>query len=105
MISQGSGNKTDQPLTVRHWASGFLPTQHAGVRFRSGGDPVLYISNPPGVDAPTRRRMIDAVNQLDQMVEKTFGDPEIYTRITQYEMAYRMQSSVPDLTDLSKESK
>src|SRR5207302_8198161 len=61
MISQGSGNKTDQPLFSRLWGSGFLPTQHQGVRFRSGSDPVLYLSNPPGIDAPTRRRMLDGV--------------------------------------------
>ncbi|MDB6110571.1 MAG: hypothetical protein JWR69_2321 [Pedosphaera sp.] len=105
LISQGSGNKTDQPIFSRLWGSGFLPSQHQGVRFRSGNDPVLYLSNPSGVDAPTRRRMLDAVDQLNQMAKKSFGDPEINTRIAQYEMAYRMQTSVPDLTDLSKEPK
>ena len=105
LISQGSGNKTDQPIFSRLWGSGFLPSQHQGVRFRSGTDPVLYLSNPAGVDAQTRRRMLDAVGQLNQMAEQSFGDPEINTRIAQYEMAYRMQTSVPDLTDLSKESK
>jgi hypothetical protein len=105
MISQGSGNKTDQPIFSRLWGSGFLPSQHQGVRFRSGGDPVLYLSNPPGVDSQSRRRMLDAVSEINQMAEKSFGDPEINTRIAQYEMAYRMQSSVPDLTDLSKEPK
>jgi hypothetical protein len=105
MISQGSGNKTDQPIFSRLWGSGFLPSQHQGVRFRSGGDPVLYLSNPPGVDSQSRRRMLDAVSEIDQMAEKSFGDPEINTRIAQYEMAYRMQTSVPDLTDLSKEPK
>ncbi len=103
MISQGSGNKTDQPLFSRLWGSGFLPTQHQGVRFRSGDDPVLYLSNPPGVDAESRRRMLDGVGQLNQMAAKAFGDPEINTRIAQYEMAYRMQASVPELTDLSNE--
>jgi uncharacterized protein (DUF1501 family) len=104
MISQGSGNKTDQPIFSRLWGSGFLPTQHQGVRFRSGEDPVLYLSNPPGVDAETRRRMLDATGQLNQIAAQAFGDPEINTRIAQYEMAYRMQSSVPELTDLTDES-
>jgi hypothetical protein len=103
MISQGSGNKTDQPIFSRLWGNGFLPSRHQGVRFRGGADPVLYLSNPPGVDANSRRRMLDAERQLNQMAEKTFGDPEINARIAQYEMAYRMQTSVPDLTDLSKE--
>jgi hypothetical protein len=105
MISQGSGNKTDQPLFSRLWGSGFLPTQHQGVRFRSGADPVLYLSDPPGVDPASRRRMLDGVNQLDQMAAQAFGDPEINTRIAQYEMAFRMQTSVPELTDLSRETK
>ncbi len=104
MISQGSGNKTDQPLFSRLWGSGFLPTQHQGVRFRSGADPVLYLSNPPGVDAQARRDMLDAVGELNKLSTNTFGDPEIETRIKQYEMAFRMQTSVPDLTDLSKET-
>jgi hypothetical protein len=103
MISQGSGNKTDQPLSTRYWGSGFLPGQHQGVRFRSQGDPVLYLSNPPGIDDAARRRMLDAVGSLNQMSAQSFGDPEIPARIAQYEMAYRMQASVPDLTDLSKE--
>src|SRR5205823_13393793 len=106
MISQGSGNKTDQPLFSRLWGSGFLPTQHQGVRFRSGtGDPVLYLSNPDGIDAASRRRMLDGLNQLNQLALNSFGDPEINTRIAQYEMAFRMQTSVPDLTDLSQEPK
>ncbi len=105
MISQGSGNKTDQPIFSRLWGSGFLPSQHQGVRFRSGGDPVLYLSNPPGVDAKARRSMLDSVAQLNRMAEKSFGDPEINTRIAQYEMAYQMQTSAPELTDLSKEPK
>jgi uncharacterized protein (DUF1501 family) len=105
MISQGSGNKTDQPIFSRLWGSGFLPTQHQGVRFRAGGDPVLYLSNPPGIDGATRRRMLDGVGQLNRMAAEAFGDPEINTRIAQYEMAYRMQASVPELTELSGESK
>jgi uncharacterized protein (DUF1501 family) len=105
MISQGSGNKTDQPLFSRLWGSGFLPTQHQGVRFRSGDDPVLYLSNPPGIDAATRRRMLDTTGDINRLAAEAFGDPEIDTRIAQYEMAYRMQASVPELTDLSGESR
>jgi hypothetical protein len=103
MISQGSGNKTDQPLFSRLWGSGFLPSEHQGVRFRSGNDPVLYLSNPPGIDADTRRTMLDGVRELNGLAAQSYGDPEIETRIAQYEMAFRMQSSVPELTDLSRE--
>ena len=104
MISQGSGNKTDQPIFSRLWGSGFLPSQHQGVRFRSGKDPVLYLSNPDGVAADSRRDMLDAVGELNKMAKENFGDPEINTRIEQYEMAFRMQTSVPELADLSGES-
>ena len=104
MISQGSGNKTDQPIFSRLWGSGFIPSQHQGVRFRSGDDPVLYLSNPPGIDPETRRRMLDGVGQLNQLALDNFGDPEISTRIAQYEMAFRMQTSVPDLTNLTNET-
>ena len=103
MTSQGSGNRTDQPLFSRLWGSGFVPSEHQGVRFRSGSDPVLYLSNPPGIDADTRRRMLDATRELNELSAQSVGDPEINTRIAQYEMAFRMQSSVPDLTDLSRE--
>jgi hypothetical protein len=103
LISQGSGNPNDQPLFGRLWGSGFLPSVHQGVKLRSVGDPVLYLSNPPGIDSPARRRLLDAVTRLDQLAAESFGDPEINTRIAQYEMAYRMQASVPDLMDLSKE--
>jgi len=103
MISQGSGNKTDQPIFSRLWGSGFIPSQHQGVRFRSGDDPVLYLLNPPGIDADSRRRMLDGIGQLNELAAESFGDPEINTRIAQYEMAYRMQTSVPELTDLSGE--
>ena len=105
MISQGSGNKTDQPIFSRLWGSGFLPSQHQGVRFRSGRDPVLYLSNPDGLAAESRRDMLDAVGELNKMAKESFGDPEINTRIEQYEMAFRMQTSVPELTDFSKEPK
>jgi hypothetical protein len=103
MISQGSGNKTDQPIFSRLWGSGFLPSEHQGVRFRSKGDPVLYLSDPAGVDAASRRAMLDGVGQLNELAVEQIGDPEINTRIAQYEMAFRMQTSVPSLTDLSDE--
>jgi len=103
MISQGSGNPNDQPLYDRLWGSGFLPSKYQGVKFRSIGDPVLYLSNPPGFTGADRRRFIDDLSKLNRLELDEFGDPEISTRIAQYEMAYRMQTSVPDLTDLSKE--
>jgi hypothetical protein len=105
MISQGSGNKTDQPLFSRLWGSGFLPSEHQGVRFRTGKDPVLYLSNPPGIDPQTRRRVVEGLGDLNLMAAEAFGDPEINTRIAQYEMAFKMQTSVPELTDFSKEPK
>ncbi len=105
MISQGSGNKTDQPIFSRLWGAGFLPSTHQGVRFRAGENPVLYLSNPPGIDGPARREMLDGVGQLNALAEQSIGDPEIATRIAQYEMAFRMQTSVPELTDLAGESK
>jgi hypothetical protein len=103
LISQGSGNKTDQPIFSRLWGSGFLPSEHQGVRFRSGADPVLYLSNPDGIGPRQRRSMLDGLNRLNRLAAESVGDPEINTRIAQYEMAFRMQSSVPELTDLSRE--
>ena len=103
MISQGTGNPNDQPLYDRLWGSGFLPTKYQGVKFRSIGDPVLYLSNPPGFTSDDRRHFIDDLSKLNRLALDEFGDPEISTRIAQYEMAYRMQTSVPELTDLSKE--
>ncbi len=103
MVSQGSGNRTDQPLFSRLWGSGFLPSEHQGVRFRAGQDPVLYLSNPPGIDPSTRRAMLDGLSELNQLASREFADPEIQTRIAQYEMAFRMQTSVPELTDISRE--
>jgi hypothetical protein len=101
MVSQGSGNS--QALADRMWGSGFLPTKYAAVKFRSGADPVLYLSNPPGYDSGLRRRFLDDLGKLNHIEETEYQDPEIATRIAQYELAYRMQSSVPELTDLSKE--
>lgn len=103
MISQGSGNPNDQPLYDRLWGSGFLPTRYQGVKFRSVGDPVLFLSNPPGIDREIRRGFLDDLGQLNQLKLQEQGDPEIATRIAQYEMAFRMQSSVPELTDVSGE--
>ncbi|MCA9214835.1 MAG: DUF1501 domain-containing protein, partial [Planctomycetales bacterium] len=102
MISRGRGNL--QALYSRLWGSGFLPSKHQGVKFRSGAEPVLYLQNPDGIDPETRRRMLDSVSQINQQHHEEFFDPETLTRISQYEMAYRMQTSVPDLMDLSDES-
>jgi len=103
LLSNGTGNPADQPLYDRLWSSGFLPTQHQGIKFRAAGDPVLFLSNPEGLDAQGRRRMLDDLAKLNQMQLAEFGDPEIATRIAQYELAYRMQTSVPSLTDVSRE--
>jgi hypothetical protein len=101
MVSQGLGNA--QALADRQWSSGFIPTSYAGVKFRSGTDPVLYLSNPDGYEPAARRRFLDDLAKLNDLKLKDYQDPEIATRIAQYEMAYRMQTSVPELTDLSKE--
>src|SRR6201988_4267674 len=103
LLSQAHAINTDQPLFSRLWASGFLPSSYQGVRFRTGSTPVLFLDDPPGISKVARRQMLDAVARLNAMKHDAYGDPEIETRIAQYEMAYRMQSSVPDLTDLSKE--
>jgi hypothetical protein len=103
MISRGTGRPVDQPLYDRLWGSGFLPSRHQGVKFRSVGDPVLFLSNPPGLDTGTRRRMLDDLGALNQLKLDEYHDPEIATRIAQYELAFRMQSSVPELTDVSSE--
>ena len=103
MVSQAHALNIDQPLFSRLWGSGFLPSKYQGVKFRSGGDPVLFLSDPPGIAKDTRRAMIDSVAALNQIKYDEDGDPEIETRIGQYEMAFRMQSSVPELMDLSKE--
>ncbi|MCS7045813.1 MAG: DUF1501 domain-containing protein [Gemmataceae bacterium] len=105
LISQGSGNPADQPLYDRLWGSGFLPSQYQGVKFRSLGDPVLFLSNPEGVGADTRRRILDDIARLNEWRYETTGDPEILTRIAQYELAFRMQAAVPELVDIRRESR
>ena len=103
LTSFGSGRRDDQPLYDRLWSAGFLPAKHQGVKFRNSGDPVLYLSNPSGMDRAMRRETLDDLAAINQRHHEDLGDPEIRTRIAQYEMAFRMQASVPDLTDLSKE--
>jgi Protein of unknown function (DUF1501) len=105
MVSVGTGNPNDQPLYDRLWGSGFLPTRHQGIKFRSSGDPVLYLSNPPGLNAAARRQMLDDLGRLNRLELEKSHDPEIATRIAQYELAYRMQTSVPKLIDTSDEPK
>lgn len=105
LTSFGSGRPDDQPLYDRLWGSGFLPTVHQGVKFRNSGDAVLYLSNPPGIDATARRSTLDRLRQLNLQRHEAMKDPEIETRIAQYEMAFRMQTSVPELLDLKDEPK
>ncbi len=103
MISRPSGNGNAQPLHERMWSSGFLPSRYQGVRFSSGKDPVLFLTNPPGITPERRRAMLDDIAGLNKIKLDEYQDPEIQARIDQYEMAFRMQSSVPELADLSKE--
>ena len=105
LLSRGSAARPDDPLHTRLWGSAFLPSNHQGVSFRSSGDPALYLSNPPGIDAATRRRMLDGLAQLNRKQFEVAGDPEINTRIAQFELANRMQTSIPELTNLSEETK
>src|SRR5436190_13461253 len=102
VLTSGGGGQT---LQARYWGSGFLPSQYAGVQFRNAGDPVLYVSNPKGISGDTRRQSIDAANELNRMALGELGDPAIASQIENYELAFRMQTSVPELTDLSKEPK
>ncbi len=104
MISHGTGKDANQGLLDRLWGSGFLPTSHQGVKLRSGRDAVLYLTDPPGIDRDLRRSMLDGLSQLNRQEFEQDGDPEIETRTSQYEMAFRMQTSVPELTDLSREA-
>ncbi len=105
MISRPSGPTNAQPLHERMWGAGFLPSVHQGVRFSPGRDPVLFLSNPPGIDADRRRGMLDDLAGLNRAKHDAWQDPEIQTRIAQYELAFRMQSAVPELADLSGEPK
>lgn len=103
LTSIGTGRQDDQPLYDRLWGSGFLPTHHQGVRLRNTGDPVLFLSDPHGIDRATRREMLDELLGLNRVRKAVTNDPEIDTRIAQYELAFRMQTSVPELLDISKE--
>ncbi len=98
-----SKDRIDQPLYSRLWGNAFLPSVHQGVQFRGGGAPVLYLDNPPGVSAPARRKMLDRLAELHAIQADDLGDPEVTSRVAQYEMAYRMQTSVPEAVDVSKE--
>ena len=100
LITKG---KTGQPLYSRSWGNGFLPSQHQGVQFRAGKDPVLYLDNPPGVTHDLRREQLNDLNKLHEINHDDVGDPEILARMSQYEMAFRMQTSVPEVMDVSKE--
>jgi hypothetical protein len=103
LVSRGTGNPADQPLYDRLWGSGFLPTKFQGVKLRGGKEPVLYLDNPEGCSSQLRRQMLDDLDILNALHHDETGDPEVLTRVAQYELAYRMQSSVPELTDLSRE--
>ena len=105
LTSFGSGRKDDQPLYDRLWGAGFLPSRHQGVKFRNSGDPVLYLADPPGIDRDTRRGTLDRIAALNAARSGVIGDPEIAARTAQYEMAFRMQASVPDLVRISDEPK
>jgi hypothetical protein len=102
LMSSGKGGQM-QPIAARQWSSGFLPSRFQGVKFNSVGDPVLHIRTPPGMSAGVQRDSIDAINALNRFENQSANDPEILTRISQYEMAFKMQASVPDLVDMSKE--
>ena len=103
LIATPSNREQEQAISSRLWSSGYLPGEHAGVSFRSKGDPILYINNPPGVPDSVRKRTIEGLNALNEINYQEVGDPETHTRIQQYEMAFRMQASVPELTDITKE--
>ena len=103
MVAKPSNTEQVQAISARLWQSGYLPGEHAAVPFRAAGDPILYINNPPGVSAAVRRTTLDSVRRMNELNYKLVGDAETHTRIAQYEMAYRMQASVPELIDMSKE--
>jgi hypothetical protein len=102
LMSQGRGGQ-NQPIATRQWSAGFLPSRFQGVKLNSVGDPVLYINNSPGLGGRLQQQSIEAINQLNRLQYESTRDPEILTRVAQYEMAFRMQSSVPELTDMSRE--
>ncbi len=104
MVATPSNREQEQAISGRLWSAGYLPGEHTATTFRTSGDPILYIDNPPGVPAPVRRKMLDGLRSLNQMTYESIGDPETRIRIQQYELAYRMQSSVPELSDLSQET-
>ena len=103
LLSRGTGRPFGQPLYSRLWGNGFLSSLHQGVQFRSGKDPVLYLKDPEGMTRMERRKMLDYISEINQKQEKEFGDPEINSRIAQYEMAYRMQTSVPETMNIDNE--
>ncbi len=103
LVAQPTNTEQVQAISARLWQAGYLPGEHAGVSFRSSGDPILFINNPPGVPTDIRRKTLDGIKALNELNEKLIGDPETHTRIQQYEMAYRMQTSVPELTDIASE--
>jgi hypothetical protein len=103
LVATPTNREQEQAISARLWSAGYLPGHHSGVPFRSGADPILYINNPPGVSSKLRRKMLDGLGALNAMAFKEMGDLETQTRIEQYEMAFRMQASVPELTDLKKE--
>ncbi len=103
MVAKSTNTEQVQAISARLWSSGFLPGQHAGVSLRTAGDPILYINDPPGVSRDVRRASLDGVNALNQLEFQRVGDPQTETRIQQFELAYRMQASVPELTDLASE--
>ena len=103
LLSQGTGKNPGQPIFSRLWGSGFLPSVHQGVQLRSQGDPVLFLNDPEGISRTNRRTMLNNLNKLNELRFAQTGDSEIKTRIDQYEMAYRMQASAPEISDISKE--
>lgn len=105
LVATPTNREQEQAISSRLWSSGYLPGQHSGVSFRSSGDPILYINNPPGINREIRRESIAGLNRLNEINHESLGDPATLTRIRQYEMAFRMQASVPELTDLSSETK
>jgi hypothetical protein len=103
MVARSSNTEQVQAISARLWSSGFLPGEHAGVSFRTAGDPILFINDPPGVSRDVRRTSLDGVSALNNLNYELVGDPQTHTRIQQYELAFRMQASVPELTEISRE--